>query len=281
MGQGREGVITGAQSTELFWRSWEASPARGSLLIVHGLGEHADRYEEFSLGLAVAGISVFAFDLRGHGRSQGPRGDVVAFPHFLQDLIAVEELVEREMPDGLPCFLLGHSLGGLITLRRLQVFQGPYSGAVLSAPWLASALPDWLQRMGSFLGLALPGIPLSSGIRPQNLTGDPERVRAWYRDPLKHRRVTPRLFREVMRVQKEALSSRGPVETPLLFLIPEADPVVRSAVTEEFARGIVGGEVKIEILPHGLHEPLNDLGRREVGALVTRWIEARMTAPPA
>jgi lysophospholipase len=171
-------------------------------------------------------------------------------------------------------------LGGLISLRRLQVFQGPYAGAVLSAPWLATALPDWLQRLGSFLGLALPVIPLPSGIRPQKLTRDPQMARAWHEDPLKHGRVTPRLFREVMRVQKETLGFRGAVETPLLFLIPGADPLMRSTVTETFARGIVGGAVRVEILPDSLHEPLNDLGREELRALVVDWLVARTGTPP-
>ena len=221
-----------------------------------------------------------AFDLRGHGRSQGPRGDVGAFPHFLQDLLAVEHLMEGEFPPDLPRFLLGHSLGGLVSLRRLQVFQGPYAGAILSAPWLATALPGWVERAGSFLGLALAGMALPSGIGPEKLTRDPAMVREWRIDPLNHTRITPRLFREVVRVQKEVLGFRGVVESPLLFLVPGADPVVRSVVTEDFARGMAGGSVQVEILPGCLHEPLNDLGRDEVRDLVAGWMEARMGAPP-
>ena len=280
MASGREGVITGAQDAQLFWRSWDSPEARGSLLVVHGLGEHSGRYHAFSCKLAEWGITVFAFDLRGHGRSQGPRGDVGAFPHFLQDLLALEQLMDREIPAELPRFLLGHSLGGLASLRRLQVFQGPYAGAILSAPWLATALPGWVERAGSFLGLALPGMSLPSGIGPEKLTRDPEEAREFRKDPLNHTRITPRLFREVVRVQKEVLAFRGAVEVPLLFLIPGADPVVRSGVTEDFARGIVGGVAQVEILPGRLHEPLNDLDREEVRGRVMEWMEARMSAPP-
>jgi alpha-beta hydrolase superfamily lysophospholipase len=82
MAAGRDGVMAGAQGTELFWRWWESIEPRGCLLLVHGLGEHSGRYDEFSRGLAEVGIMVLAFDLRGHGRSQGSRGDVGAFPHF-------------------------------------------------------------------------------------------------------------------------------------------------------------------------------------------------------
>ncbi len=276
----REGAIPGAQGIQIFWRSWDAPKARGCLLLLHGLGEHSGRYDAFCRALAAAGLRVFAFDLRGHGRSQGSRGDVGAFPHFLQDLLAMEELLDREIPGRLPRFLFGHSMGGLLGLRRLQVFRSPYTGAIFSAPWLATAHPDWVQRVMAFLGLALPGIPLPSGIGPRKLTRDPGMVYSWQQDPLIHSRVTPRLFREVVRVQKEVLGFRGAVEIPLLFLIPGRDPVVRSEVTEDFARGVVGGAAQVEILPGRLHEPLNDLGREEVWALVTDWLEARMDAPP-
>lgn len=276
----REGNVLGAQGTRLFWRAWDAPRARGSLLLVHGLGEHSGRYGAFSRHLAEAGISVFAFDLRGHGRSEGPRGDVGAFPHYLQDLLAMEEVVERESPEDRPRFLLGHSLGGLIGLRRLQIFQAPYSGAVFSAPWLATALPGWMRSLGSFLGLALPGISLPSGLRSGKLTRDPEMARAWEEDPMNYARITPRLFREVERVQKEVLDHRGAFRPPLLFLVPSGDQVVRSAVTEAFARGIVGGEIRVEILPGRLHEPLNDLGREEVVARVAHWLEEKMSVPP-
>jgi lysophospholipase len=277
---GRDGVMAGAQGVELFWRSWDPAEPRGCLLLVHGLGEHSGRYHDFSRGLAEVGIMVLAFDLRGHGRSQGPRGDVGAFPHFLQDLLVAEELLDRLAPSGLPRFLMGHSLGGLICLRRLQVFRGPYAGSILSAPWLATVLPGWLERLGVFLGLALPGVPLPSGIGPKKLTRDPQKVREWRRDSLNHTLITPRLFREVVRVQKEALGYGGKVECPLLFLVPGADPVVRGSVTETFARGAQGADVWVEVLPGGLHEPLNDLGREEVRLRLTRWLEARMEVPP-
>jgi lysophospholipase len=277
----REGMITGAQDTQLFWRWWDAPRARGFLLLVHGHGEHSGRFAELALRLTASGIAVCAFDLRGHGRSQGPRGDVGAFPHFLQDLLAVEELMDREIPAGLPRFLMGHSLGGLVCLKRLQAFHGPYAGAILSAPWLATALPPWAEKAGTLLGLFLPGVPFPSGIVPEKLTRDPEMIREWRRDPLIHSRITPRLFREVVRVQREVLGFQGAMDLPLLFLIPGADPVVRSAVTETFARRVVGRIVEVEILHGYLHEALNDVGREEVHALVVKWLEARMSVLPA
>lgn len=276
----REGFGPGAQGLQLAWRAWDASDPRASLLIVHGLGEHSGRYDGFARALALAGTSVFSFDLRGHGRSPGPRGDVDAFPRFLEDLLGMEEERDRQIPGNLPKFLMGHSLGGLIAIRRLQVFKGPYAGAVFSAPWLATALPTWLRRLGRFLGLAVPGLPIHSALNPKRLTRDPKMMQAWREDPLIHTRITGRSFREVERVQEKALESGLPGDLPILFLVPGEDRVVRSSVTEAFARGIVGGGVQVEILQGRRHEPLNDLGREGVYRIMLDWLSERVGPEP-
>lgn len=268
----REGVGRGALGVELSWRIWEAPDPKASLLIIHGLGEHSGRYGEFAGTLAGEGVSVFSFDLRGHGRSPGPRGDVDAFPRFLEDLLAMEGVWARETPTGIPRFLLGHSMGGLIGLRRLQVSRGPYAGAAFSAPWLATPLPRWLRGMGRLLGLAAPGIPIPAGLGPGRLTRDPQVARTWRDDPLIHTRITGRLFREAERAQEEALRSRVPEDLPLLFLVPSEDRIASSPATLGFARGIVGMDVRVEILEGRLHEPLNDLGREEVYSTVLDWL---------
>jgi alpha-beta hydrolase superfamily lysophospholipase len=102
---------------------------------------------------------------------------------------------------------------------------------------------------------------------------------AWRNDPLIHTRVTGGLFREVERVQRTLLRFGQLTTTPLLFLVPTADRVVDSGVTLDFARGIVGGNVEIEILEGGLHEPFNDLGREEVLEMVADWLETFLPGP--
>ena len=272
----REGRAPGAEGTELAWRLWEASDPRAALLLVHGLGEHSGRYRHLAEVLTAQGVSVFTYDQRGHGRSEGERGDVSAFPRFLEDLLAMEDLMSREVPQS-PRFLLGHSLGGLIALERLRTLGGGYAGAVLSAPWLAVAQPAWLRRLGRTFGWLFPRVPIRAGRGPGYLTRDPEMAEAWRRDPLIHTRVTGGLFREAERVQGKLLEAGISPMIPLLFLVPTEDRVVDSAVTLDFARGIVGAEVRVQILEGGLHEPFNDLGREEVMKTVAAWLGGILT----
>jgi len=272
----QEGTALGAQDVELFWRRWEAPRPRSALLLVHGLGEHSGRYDAFAKVLVDQGTTVFSFDLRGHGRSPGPRGDVDAFPRYLEDLLGMEAEMARQLPGNFPRFLMGHSLGGLICIRRLQVFKGPFAGAVISAPWLATAIPNWIRAFGRFLGVALPTVPLPAGVTPERLTRDPEMIRAWRQDPLVHTRITGRFFRAVEREQERVLCTPLPQDLPVLFLLPEADPVVRSPVTLAFARGIVGGSARVELLEGRKHEPLNDVGREEVYRMVLDWLATQV-----
>ncbi len=281
IGETREGRAMGGEGTELAWRFWTAPEQRATLLLIHGLGEHSGRYRPLAEVLAAAGISVFTFDLRGHGRSQGPRGDVSAFPRYLEDVLIMEEVLDGEGPGEGPRFLLGHSLGGLIALQRLKTLGEGYSAAVLSAPWLRVAQPPWLRALGRGFGWLFPRVAVRAGFGPQRLTRDPEMAEAWRQDPLIHTRVTGGLFWEAERVQRALLKDGLRPDIPLLFLVPDADPVVDSATTLGFARGIVGGETRIEILRGRRHEPFNDLGREEVFGIVTQWLTAVLDGRPA
>ena len=179
----------------------------------------------------------------------------------------------RQVPVDGPRTLMGHSLGGLICIRRLQVFRGPYDGALVSAPWLATPIPGWLRAVGRFLGTAVPGLPLPAGIDDQRLSRDPEMIQAIKEDKLVHRRITGRLFKEVAREQLTGFASGWPADLPGLFLIPTDDRVVVSGVTTTFANGIVGAPIQVEILEGRRHEPLNDLGREEVYDIVLDWLD--------
>jgi alpha-beta hydrolase superfamily lysophospholipase len=131
-------VLQLPDGTATFMRAWtppDGVARRGSLLLVHGLGEHCGRYDHVARRLAAIGLVVHGYDLRGHGRSDGPRGAIPTDDALLDDLRVVFEEVERG--DAAAPLLLGHSLGGAIAARATSGGWVTPSALILSSPALA------------------------------------------------------------------------------------------------------------------------------------------------
>ena len=74
-----EGHFKGSESNELFYQTWTPEKVRGLFVITHGLAEHSECYHPLAKMLSDDGWLVYAWDLRGHGRSEGKRGYIKNF----------------------------------------------------------------------------------------------------------------------------------------------------------------------------------------------------------
>ncbi len=272
------GTFPGWDGTPLHRVAWEVPEPRALLLVSHGMGEHAGRYAAFAHDLAAAGISTHALDHRGNGRSPGRRGHVGRFRELVDDLEAFRRGVVAPGARGRPVFILGHSLGGLIALRHLQEHpEAPWAGAILSAPALEAAVeaPRWKVALARALSPVLPAIPFANEIDPAVLTHDRALVDAYRDDPLVHPYITPRLYTEMVEAMRLALARGERIRTPLFFVVPGEDRVVRSAATEAFARSLPG-DVTLRRYEGFFHECFNELERTRVVRDVVEWIGARL-----
>lgn len=272
-----QGFVRGVGGLRLHYHAWEVPRPRGALVVVHGLAEHAGRYDATARRLAVHGFASYAVDLRGHGRSEGRRGYVRRFDVFLQDLERFRREVAGLADPDCPLFLLGHSMGGLIALRYLQEYDDGFRGAVLCSPWLTTAfdVPRWKTMLASALSPVLPALPIRARIPAEHLTHDSDEVLRYQDDPLVHDTVTPRLFSEVSDAMGLVLRRRDRLRRPLLFLVGGADHLVQPERTITFARSL-GGDVDLEVFPGLYHEVLNE---PEYGAVLDRirgWLCARL-----
>jgi len=266
-------MMPGARGTPLaVFPQAPVGPSRAHVVIVHGFQEHADQYLELAAECLAAGLGVTRFDLRGHGRSGGRRGDVEGFDAFLEDLDRVWEAG----PDQGPRFLLGHSLGGLIALRWAQTRPERLAGLVVSAPWLGTAFTvgPVKRTLRALLERIAPGLPIPQSLDPADLTRDPDRQAAHRTDRLKHQRVTARLVGVVEETQRQVLAQAVPAAT--LFIVPEADPIADARLSLEYVSGLDSRPDLIRY-PEGRHEPFQDLEREDVIARVVHWIASRST----
>ena len=284
--QANHGYVEGVGRIRLHYRTWEVESPDAALIVVHGMFEHSRRYQELAETLGRSGISTFAIDLRGHGESAGRRGHATRFNILLQDLDRFRREVRGLIDVDTPLFLLGHSLGGLISLRYLEEYEPTFDGAIISAPWLGTAydVPRWKVLLAHVADRIAPALPFPEQLDVDKLSRDPERVADYRDDPLIHRTITPRMFSEISGAIDLALRRGDRIDVPLMFLLPGDDRIISTDRSLAFARGLEGHRTTIRLLEGFYHEVLQDRGRGAVIAEVRDWIldvaESRGPATP-
>lgn len=274
------GRMAGADGTLLSTYRWSVRRARGGVLLLHGFGDHVGRYADLVRVLGARGYSVFAYDQRGHGASEGPHGHAERFELFLSDLdLAWSDLTRS--PAG-PLFLYGHSFGGLVIMRWLQTRTRRPAGAVLSAPWLRTAMrvPSWKLAAARVLLRLAPSVTIPSGANiPEHLTRDPARMEASRSDPLLHHVISPRFHAEALAAQRQASTEALPRGVPVLLVLPGSDPLVDAGAALRWAREL-GGDVEVRTREGGRHELHNDVDRERALTDIADWLDARPSPNP-
>jgi acylglycerol lipase len=247
-------VVRARDGLELRTYVWPAvGTPRAHLLIVHGIAEHAGRYQHVGAQLAGAGITTHAYDQRGFGGSGGHRAYVDRWSQYHDDV--EDRLAEvRSAADGLPVVLYGHSMGGLIALGyTLAVPPRPLPDLlVLSAPAIDAAVPGWKRRLADILGGTVPRFAIANTFPRGGLSSDPAVEAAYLADPLAVHRTTTRLgvslFREQDRV-KAALAGGAPLPVTTYVLHGADDPIV----PEGASRSLEGRANVTRRVYQGLH----------------------------
>lgn len=271
-----EGLVVAASGETVFRRSWVSRAADRALLLVHGFAEHSGRYDHLGEWFALRRCSVYAYDLRGHGRSPGRRGHVDRFEDFLDDLQAMVEALRAEQA-GLPLAIAGHSLGGLIAAsfaidRDPDVVGVVTSGALVAFP---QALPRSRVRMARILRRLVPRLAMSAGLDATGLSRDPEVVRRYLDDPLVFRRMTASFAAEVMAAVERYGSRADVVRVPMLLLHGEADPLCPPEGSRAFHAGLSSPDSELRVYPELRHEIFNEPEREQVFRDLLAWLEVR------
>jgi alpha-beta hydrolase superfamily lysophospholipase len=256
------------------WWTPVGSP-KATVVRVHGLGEHAGRNAHVAQRLSDAGYAVAMFDLRGHGESPGGRGHT-PFDRTMEDIAACLAHARDQVP-GVPRFLYGHSLGGLLVLTYALRLKPDLAGVVVSSAGLRSPVLEQQLKMtaAKLLGSALPTIAIPSGLDDSGLSRDPEVIEAYRADPLTHDKASFALGKDGAEGANWALAHAGDFTLPLLMIHGSDDPIAYVRGTEEFASK-VEGDVTVKVYEGLLHEPHNEPEQDEVLADIVDWLDAHL-----
>jgi alpha-beta hydrolase superfamily lysophospholipase len=262
---------------ELFYRVYGPSRPKGVLIILHGLGEHSGRYDDFAKFISGTGWKVYLYDQRGHGKTPGLRSYVESFHVLVDDLHQFVEFVTTQESRRKP-FLMGHSFGGQVVINYLTQYPAEVRGVILSSPniRLAMAVP-WIKKfLGRWVSCLLPSFSVPNDINPRWISHDKKIVQAYQDDPLVQNRITLRLGNELLSNLEKVPGLAPKIKTPILLFQGSADKVTCPDGTKEFYQKIPGKDKELKIYPGFFHETLNEQGRKQVYHDVAKWLEKRV-----
>lgn len=274
--------MTARDGTNLVVMDWplEKGPVRGVVLIVHGLGEHAWRYDHVAKRLNSWGFAVRAYDQYGHGESMGPRGALPSSERLLQDLGEVVDESRARMHAGTPLILLGHSLGGLVAARFVALALRPLQGLVLSSPAFDPGLSGFQKLLLALLPRIAPNLRVGNGLDPRYLSHDPDVVARYRSDRLVHDRISARLAVFIAENGPATVACAPAWKVPTLLMYAGADKLVNPAGSRAFADAAPNDLVTARCFESLYHELFNELqpDRERVFDQLQLWLDERFGA---
>lgn len=272
----RGGAVPWDTGTGVAGFHWPSSTPRAAVLLQHGLSEYSERYvdqySELIPALLRHGISVYAIDLEGHGRSAGRRADTDVSRSVFHHQ-AARRCLENV---GQPLFLFGHSLGGLVTATSVLNSPLGIAGVMLSSAALLVEVPWYLRQLAPVLGRWLPQWPVGR-LDPDGISRIPERVQAMMNDPMKyHGRLNARMAASILQVSAANWSRYPQWTSPVLALHGTADRYTDCEGSRRFIETITATDKTLLIEDGGYHELLNDIGGERVLQVVLTWLDDRI-----
>lgn len=269
--------LTMADGQRLFLRDWRTSQPRGTVLIVHGLGEHSARYERLAQWFNQRGYSVRSYDQRGHGMSPGQRGALRHGDDLLEDLATVY-LDFAQGTQSAP-LLLGHSMGGLVAARTVLDRRITPPALVLSSPALRSWEPASMIRLARILTRVAPRLPLRSGLKFDRLSHDPAVIAEYHADRLRTGQITPRLADFIFRAGASCIVDAKRLDVPTLLLVADSDELVDPSGSRDFSRAAASTQqLTTRFFSTLYHELFNESepGRGQVLMQLADWLGRRI-----
>jgi len=245
--------------------------AKAVIILIHGIGEHVQRYSHWADLFKKEGIGFAGVDLPGHGRSEGKRGYIKNYGQLAEMIDILLTSCRKTFP-GVPVYLYGHSLGGGILLDYLLKKNPKIKGAIASAPLLKMGFepPKSKLVLASIMRYVYPGLIQPTGLDTRFLSHDLNVIEKYKADPLVHDKISVSLFQGSMEAAGYSLSHAAELKVPTLIIHGSDDMLTSPEGSREFAGKTKMAELKI--WDGGYHELHNEPFKEEVFRYILNWI---------
>lgn len=273
-----ERTFSGVGGVEIVYDVWTPDiEPRGVVVLAHGYGEHARRYDHVARRFGEAGLVAYALDHRGHGRAGGKRVRVRHMKEFVADFRELVARARAENP-GRKVIVLGHSMGGGIVFAYGVAHADDYDLMILSGPAIAAhtGVSKAKAVIGKAIGSIFPNLPIEA-IDAEAVSRDPKVVADYKADPLVYRGKVPAGIGKALLVVGEKMHLLAPgITAPLLVVHGEQDSLVSADGSRRLVEHVGSRDVELKVYPELFHEVFNEPERDQVLDDVVEWIASRL-----
>ncbi|XP_065916461.1 monoglyceride lipase-like [Dysidea avara] len=278
MGDDESDFIRNADNQKIYVRSWVPSCDPVAVLyITHGVGEYGGRYEQLGVYLRDNNIAVHTQDFVGHGKSDGDRVHIDDFQIYVRDVVQHIELLKAKYTN-IPVFLMGHSMGGIVS--TLFAIQRPelINGVVFSAPALLLGAGTFTRGLVRAVAYFVPQLVVRKS-DPSVLTRDPDEIRNYMEDPLIWRGgLKAGWVTAIFDAQLQVANGVSAIKLPFITLHGTADTMVDISSSQFLMENTQSEDKTFERFEDGRHKLLVDLDRERFKQVILDWLNKHITS---
>ncbi len=266
-----------ANGFRCYYQHWFPDKPKALLVMVHGMGDHIGRFNEFVSFLGCRGYACALYDQRGFGLSEGRRGHVRSFDVWLSDLDAFFSFSKNLLDADVPVFLIGGSLGGLIALNYAQMTTNKIAGLIAVSPAIipSISISEWQRKFARIVGRILPSVTVDNRLNWDNMMNDPDEKKALMEDELFTRRISFKAAIEIERKIELIMTLPCRIYVPTLMIAGADDRICNPIGAKRFTDGLSSSDKKCIVYDGMLHDVIHDIGRKRVMEDIENWIAKR------
>jgi alpha-beta hydrolase superfamily lysophospholipase len=256
----------------IFLRSW-VTQGPTVLLIVHGLGAHSGWFIDMGNQLSRSGVTTYAMDLRGFGRSTGVRGHIDNYRILVEDVAFVLNTIHERHP-GAHIYILGHSMGGAIAAHVAAKHGDQLQGVLFLNMWIREQLRlSPLTALSIFSGGLLRSRRYwGTGDRTDAMSTNPEAVQMLKADTFWQRERTVTFLVQTLFMRRAISTLANQITIPALFLQSEADASVIAEENLKWFKALVSQDKTWKSYPGYEHDCELQNDRAQLDTDIIEWL---------